>query len=67
MMRNAHLDQLKKKQEQVEIRKTAEEEKDVQREVLIQVIKDKKILEEDKKEARAMEEFDEERGNKVFR
>ena len=50
MMRKAHLEQLKAEiVEQVEVRETAEKEKDDQREALIQAMKDKKILEEDLK------------------
>ena len=49
MMRKAHLEQLKTEiNEQVQIRETAESEKDTQKETLIQAMKDRKILEEDK-------------------
>ncbi|MGA0242332.1 MAG: flagellar export protein FliJ [Candidatus Marinamargulisbacteria bacterium] len=49
MMRKAHLEQLKEEiVTQVDVREKAEEEKDVQREALIQAMKEKKILEEDK-------------------
>jgi hypothetical protein len=55
LMRKAHLEQLKVKiVEQEEVRKTAEEEKNIQHEVLIQAMKDRKILEEDKKKKRQM-------------
>ena len=55
MMRKAHLEQLKGEiVEQVEVRETAEKEKDDQREVLVQAMKDKKILEEDKEKKREM-------------
>ena len=54
-MRKAHLEQLKEDIiEQVEVREKAEEEKDVQREALVQAMKDKKILEEDKEKKRDM-------------
>ena len=55
MMRKAHLEQLKGEIiEQVEVRETAEKEKQDQRDVLIQAMKDKKILEEDKEKKREM-------------
>ena len=55
MMRKAHLEQLKGEIiEQVEVRETAEKEKEDQRDVLIQAMKDKKILEEDKEKKREM-------------
>jgi flagellar protein FliJ len=55
LMRKAHLDQLKVKVlEQIEVRQTAEEEKNIQHEALIQAMKDRKILEEDKKKKRQM-------------
>ena len=55
LMRKAHLEQLKEDIiEQVEVREKAEEEKDVQREALVQAMKDKKILEEDKEKKRDM-------------
>ena len=53
MMRKAHLEQLKEEIiQQVDVREKAEEDKDVQREVLIKAMKDKKILEEDKEKKR---------------
>ena len=55
MMRKAHLEQLKVQIiEQVQVREKAEEEKEVQREALVQAMKDKKILEEDKEKKREM-------------
>jgi flagellar FliJ protein len=55
MMRKAHLEQLKGQiVEQVHVREKAEEEKEVQREALVQAMKDKKILEEDKEKKREM-------------
>ncbi|MEK9727733.1 MAG: flagellar FliJ family protein, partial [Candidatus Margulisiibacteriota bacterium] len=55
MMRKAHLEQLKHEiVEQVDVREKAEEEKDQQREALVQAMKDKKILEEDKEKKRDM-------------
>jgi flagellar export protein FliJ len=55
MMRKAHLEQLKGRiTEQVEVRETAEKEKEDQRDVLIQAMKDKKILEEDKEKKHEM-------------
>lgn len=55
MMRKAHLEQLKGEIiEQVGIRETAEKEKEDQRNVLIQAMKDKKILEEDKQKKHGM-------------
>ena len=55
MMRKAHLEQLKGEIiEQVEVREAAEKEKEDQRDVLIQAMKDKKILEEDKEKKREM-------------
>tara|TARA_A100001015_G_C15043918_1_gene741955 strand:- start:6005 stop:6619 length:615 start_codon:yes stop_codon:yes gene_type:complete len=55
MMRKSHLEQLKTEiVEQVEVRETAEQEKDTQRETLVQAMKDKKILEEDKEKKRDM-------------
>lgn len=55
MMRKAHLEQLKGEIiEQVEFRETAEKDKEDQREVLVQAMKDKKILEEDKEKKREM-------------
>ena len=55
MMRKAHLEQLKGQiVEQVQVRERAEEEKEVQREALVQAMKDKKILEEDKEKKREM-------------
>tara|TARA_A100001015_G_scaffold320095_1_gene445267 strand:- start:1733 stop:2314 length:582 start_codon:yes stop_codon:yes gene_type:complete len=55
MMRKSHLEQLKGEiVEQVQVRETAEEEKDSQREALVQAMKDKKILEEDKEKKRDM-------------
>ena len=55
MMRKAHLEQLKGKiVEQVQVREGAEEEKNLQREALVQAMKDKKILEEDKEKKRGL-------------
>ena len=55
MMRKAHLEQLKTEiNEQVQIRETAESEKDTQKETLIQAMKDRKILEEDKEKKREL-------------
>jgi len=55
MMRKAHLEQLKGKiVEQVQVREDAEEEKNLQREALVQAMKDKKILEEDKEKKRGL-------------
>jgi flagellar FliJ protein len=55
MMRKAHLEQLKDRiVEQVQVREKAEEDKDLQRETLVQAMKDKKILEEDKEKKRGM-------------
>ena len=55
MMRKAHLEQLKGRIiEQVEVRESAEKEKEDQRDVLIKAMKDKKILEEDKEKKHEM-------------
>tara|TARA_A100001015_G_scaffold295879_1_gene375397 strand:- start:315 stop:887 length:573 start_codon:yes stop_codon:yes gene_type:complete len=55
MMRKSHLEQLKGQiVEQVQVRETAEEEKETQRDALVQAMKDKKILEEDKEKKRDM-------------
>ncbi|MGC6366951.1 MAG: flagellar export protein FliJ [Candidatus Marinamargulisbacteria bacterium] len=55
MMRKAHLEQLKGEiVEQEKVRIDAEEAKDTQREALVQAMKDKKILEEDKEKKRGM-------------
>ena len=53
MMRKAHLEQLKVEiEDQIKVREQAEEERDLQREVLIQAMKDRKILEEDREKKR---------------
>ena len=55
MMRKAHLEQLKVEiEEQIKVREEAEKEMELQREVLIQAMKDRKILEEDKEKKREM-------------
>lgn len=55
MMRKAHLEQLKVEiQDQIKVREQAEEDKKIQREVLVQAMKDRKILEEDKEKKRGM-------------
>jgi flagellar FliJ protein len=49
MLRRNHLDQLKQDiVKQISIREESEEAKDIQQEALIQAVKEKKILEEDK-------------------
>ena len=54
-MRKAHLEQLKVEiEEQIKVREQAEEDKNTQLEVLVQAMKDRKILEEDKEKKRGM-------------
>tara|TARA_Y200000002_G_C22538493_1_gene602879 strand:+ start:36 stop:584 length:549 start_codon:yes stop_codon:yes gene_type:complete len=55
LMRKAHLEQLKIEiEDQIKVREQAEEDKNTQLEVLVQAMKDRKILDEDKEKKRGM-------------
>ncbi len=52
-MRKLHLERLKQKvDEQVEVRKTAESERDLQRDVLTEAVKKKKVIEKDEEKTK---------------